>query len=118
VTTGLLLYPDHEIREVDVDLDRPDVVCQLLDTTDPVTIDLDTVSPTVLVVDSYATRDVRPTNLLATFLVFAVRREPFHGVNGIALLVGVDLDESLTDVPDYLVDYLRSLAAKVEEAEL
>jgi hypothetical protein len=118
MTTGLLLYPDHEIREIDLDLDRGDVVCEILDATDPLAVALNTVSPTVLLVDKFATRDTRPTNLLATFLVFAVRREPFHGVNGTALLLGVDVDDAWTDVPDYLVDYLRQLAAKVEEAEL
>ena len=115
MTVGLVLYADGEIREIDLDPQRADVVAATLNAAEIVEIPLDTIEPTVLATDLYATRDVAPVNVLATFLVFAVRRrnsQPFHGIyGGAALLFGLDADDQWTDVPDHLLIFLRALVA-------
>jgi hypothetical protein len=101
VTTALVLYPDGEIREVDVDTTRTDVLLSYLDASTYDTIRIH--SGAVLLVDRYATRDVAPLNMYASMLVFAARPGPFHGVNGATVLFGLDADGQWSDVPDDLL---------------
>jgi hypothetical protein len=101
VTTALVLYPDGEIREIDVDTTRTDVLLSYLDAS---TFDVIRIhAHAILLVDRFATRDVAPLNMYASFLVFAARPGPFHGVNGATVLFGLDPDGEWTDVPDDLL---------------
>jgi hypothetical protein len=118
VTAALVLYTDGEIREVDVDATRADVLTSYLDaeTYDPIRVH----AGAVLLVDRYATRDVAPLNVYASLLVFAARPGAFHGVNGTAILFGLDPDGEWTDVPTDLLALfhrLDALAEMVEEEE-
>lgn len=110
---ALILYPDGEIRNVDVDPGRPDVLAAYLDSevVDPVRIH----SGAVLLVDRYATRDVAPLNVYASLLMFAAHPGPFHGVNGTTILFGLDADGQWCDVPDDLLDLFRVLDRIVED---
>lgn len=101
MTNALLLYTDGEIREVDVDPTRADVLSAYLhsESIDRIRIH----SGAVLLIDRYATRDVAPLNMYASLLVFAARPGPFHAVNGATILFGLDADGDLADVPDDLL---------------
>jgi hypothetical protein len=107
MTTGLLLYPDGEIREIDVDTSRADVISSYLhaETVDTIRVH----ASAVLLVDRYATRDVAPLNMYASLLVFASRPGPFHGVNGTTILFGLGADGEWTDVPDVLLGLFAHL---------
>lgn len=111
MTTALLLYTDGEIREIDLDPTRGDVILALLDTTtaDEIEID-DEPDRVVFMFDRYSTRDVAPLNVYATLYVFASRREPFHGVHGDVLLLGRTVDGAWTDAPEPLVEIFHTLS--------
>jgi hypothetical protein len=114
MTTALILYTDGEIREIDVDPERPDVLAAYLDSqmVDPVRIH----SGAVLLVDRYSTRDVAPLNMYASLLIFAARPGPFHGINGTTILFGLDADGQWSDVPDELLDLFRTLDSIVADS--
>ena len=108
---GLVLYTDGEIREIDLDPTRRDVLLGLLDAeeTAEISVPSDTGS-VVFLIDPYATRDVAPLNVYATLYVFASRRRPFHGVNGTVLLLARNDDGDWADAPEPLVDVFRRLS--------
>ena len=107
---GLVLYPDGEIRELDVDLARTDVLLAALDSTDVMRLD---VSPTlVLFLDPWATRDVAPVNVYATLVLLGADHNdaPRNAIHGPAILFGRSLDDEPDDVPARLVGFLSSIA--------
>lgn len=108
MTIGLLLYPDGEIREIDVDPSRADVISTYLNNAETVD-EIRVHAGAVLLVDRFATRDVAPLNMYASLLVFAARPGPFHGVNGTTILFGLDPDGEWTDVPDALLGLFAHL---------
>lgn len=112
MTTGLVLYPDGEIREVDLDPGRPDVLAVALNAEgEALRVDL---SPRlVLFVDRWATRDAAPVNVYASLMELSAAHhahEPTHGINGPALLFGRTVDGEIVDVGDGVLELLRTLS--------
>ncbi len=106
-TLALALFPDGEIRELEIDLDRPDVICGVLDTPEYVRIDVD--DRYGMLIDRYSTRDVAPVNVYATLVLLSAQPTTW-GISGPALLFGRTLDGDLDDVPDSLVEILRGIS--------
>lgn len=106
---GLLLYTDGEIREVDLDPTRTDVLCRLLDTTAVDVVEID--EEAAFLIDRYSTRDIAPLNVYASLYLFASHREPFHGLHGTILLLGRTPDGEFDDAPEPLVEIMRKLSA-------
>lgn len=106
---GLVLYPDGEIREIDVDLARRDLLVAALDSTDVMTLD---VSPRfVLFLDPWATRDVAPVNVYASLVLLGADHNAApDAIHGPAILFGRTIDEEPDDVPARVVGWFSSIA--------
>lgn len=106
---GLALYPDGEIRELDVDLARRDVLLAALDSTDVEEVRVG--DRLVLFIDPWSTRDVAPVNVYASMLLLGAGQvDPFHGLHGPVIVFGLSLDSEPVDVPARLVGFLESVS--------
>lgn len=90
--SAVLLDTNGDVRLVEVDPVRRDVILELLDAFDVDPIILDDL---ILVIDAHAAREGERLNLAASFLAW-----PRDAIRGDVLVFGRDEENAPTDVPD------------------
>lgn len=102
MTEVILLYADGDVRAIDLDPSRGDVLRNLTGATTLGTINLRELGLTLWIDDEGLLRDL-PLNLAGTLLVWGTGRRPVHPVVGTVVVVGLTHDGGYVDVPDDLL---------------
>lgn len=101
---ALIVYADGSIYLNDLDVDRVDVLLDVIAaSSDSVeTVDLPDLSLRVIL-DPLGRSEGRGLNPWATGLLYGSGRRPMHAIVGDVILVGVTADGAAADVPDDLL---------------
>jgi hypothetical protein len=115
MTFVLVLYAeDAEVRLVDVDVDRRDVLLGLLDTDAFSTYNFPELGSQLLL-DDHGLRKKKPVNLAATMLIYGSGRRPLYPFLGDVILLGLTVDGETSDPPEdllYLFDPATTATAE------
>jgi hypothetical protein len=102
MTSALAFHADGEVRHLDLDLERADLLHSVLGTGQTDVFRLPELGCAILYDELSLVANTR-LNLPVSLLLYGSRRRPLHPLHGPVLIVGLTGDDLLTDVPDDLL---------------